>query len=45
MHLSNELYSKFQRIWMYQEIAEEVQNQYEINHRNVAFEGQHFYLF
>lgn len=45
MLLSEELYFKYRRIWMHQEIEEEVHNQYEINYRNVISEGQHFYLF
>ncbi|KAH7722004.1 Zinc finger in N-recognin family protein [Aphelenchoides avenae] len=42
LHLNADLYWKIQRLWLHQEIAEEVLNQYEINHRNIAFEWQHF---
>uniref|UniRef100_A0A1I8B9X3 E3 ubiquitin-protein ligase n=1 Tax=Meloidogyne hapla TaxID=6305 RepID=A0A1I8B9X3_MELHA len=42
MRLNKELYWKIQRQWLHQEIAEEVLNQYELNHRNIAFDWQHF---
>jgi E3 ubiquitin-protein ligase UBR2 len=42
LHLNAELYWKIQRLWIHQEIAEEVLNQYEINHRNFALEWIHF---
>ncbi|KAI1713887.1 ATP-dependent clp protease adaptor protein clpS domain-containing protein [Ditylenchus destructor] len=42
MHLNTELYWKLQRVWMYQEIAEEVVYSYDSNHRNIALEWQHF---
>jgi hypothetical protein len=29
-------------LWLHQQVAEEVVNQYEINYRNLAFEWQHF---
>lgn len=42
MHLNKELYWKIRRQWLHQSVAEEVINQYELNHRNIAFEWQHF---
>jgi len=42
MKLNEEMYWKLQRIWLYQEVVEEVVNQIEINHRNIGFEWQHF---
>lgn len=43
MHLSEHLYSKLNRLWMHQEFAEEIYNQYESsNHRA---DNQNFSLF
>jgi E3 ubiquitin-protein ligase UBR2 len=42
LFLHPEMYQKFKRIWLHQEVAEEVINQYEINHRNINFEWNHF---
>ncbi|VDK61903.1 unnamed protein product [Gongylonema pulchrum] len=42
MHLNHELYAKLENLWLNQAIAEEVVNQYEIDHRNIGFEWQHF---
>uniref|UniRef100_A0A183C9E3 E3 ubiquitin-protein ligase n=1 Tax=Globodera pallida TaxID=36090 RepID=A0A183C9E3_GLOPA len=42
MHLNRELYWKMQRLWLHQEIAEEIINQYELNYRNIAFEWNNF---
>ncbi|VDO47251.1 unnamed protein product, partial [Onchocerca flexuosa] len=42
LHLSHELYAKLEDLWLNQSIAEEVANQYEINHRNIGLEWHHF---
>jgi hypothetical protein len=42
MKLNSELYWKIRRQWIHQEVAEEIINQYELNHRNMVFEWQHF---
>lgn len=42
MFLNEELYWKIQRIWLYQEISEEIINQFDINHRNIAMEWGNF---
>lgn len=42
MFLNKELYSKIQRIWLHQEIAEEIMNQLDIFQRNIAFEWGNF---
>ncbi|MCP9260595.1 E3 ubiquitin-protein ligase ubr-1 [Dirofilaria immitis] len=42
LHLSHELYAKLENIWLNQSIAEEVANQYEIDHRNIGLEWHHF---
>ncbi|KAE9553855.1 hypothetical protein FO519_002943 [Halicephalobus sp. NKZ332] len=42
LHLQPEIYKKFQRLWNYQEVAEEVVNQYDMNHRNMNFDWHHF---
>ncbi|KAL3116459.1 hypothetical protein niasHT_006906 [Heterodera trifolii] len=42
MHLNRELYWRIQRLWLHQEIAEEIINQYELNYRNIAFEWNNF---
>ena len=42
LHLQPEIYRKLQRLWNYQEVAEEVVNQYDMNHRNMNFDWHHF---
>ncbi|VDK79468.1 unnamed protein product [Litomosoides sigmodontis] len=42
LHLSYELYAKLENLWLNQSIAEEVANQYEIDHRNIGLEWHHF---
>uniref|UniRef100_A0A1I7V6M0 E3 ubiquitin-protein ligase n=2 Tax=Loa loa TaxID=7209 RepID=A0A1I7V6M0_LOALO len=42
LHLSHELYAKLENLWLNQSIAEEVANQYEIDHRNIGLEWHHF---
>jgi len=42
LHLQPEIYKKLQRLWNYQEVAEEVVNQYDMNHRNMNFDWHHF---
>ncbi|CAD5207002.1 unnamed protein product [Bursaphelenchus okinawaensis] len=42
LFLSTELYKRLQRLWLHQEVAEEVINQYEINIRNSALDWNHF---
>uniref|UniRef100_A0AC35FZC7 E3 ubiquitin-protein ligase n=1 Tax=Panagrolaimus sp. PS1159 TaxID=55785 RepID=A0AC35FZC7_9BILA len=42
LFLHPEMYKRFQRIWLHQEVAEEIINQYDINHRNINFEWNHF---
>ncbi|KHN74188.1 E3 ubiquitin-protein ligase ubr-1 [Toxocara canis] len=42
LHLNHELYAKLEHLWLHQGICEEVVNQYEIDHRNIGFEWQHF---
>uniref|UniRef100_A0AC34GFJ1 E3 ubiquitin-protein ligase n=1 Tax=Panagrolaimus sp. ES5 TaxID=591445 RepID=A0AC34GFJ1_9BILA len=42
LFLHSEMYKRFKRIWLHQEVAEEIINQYDINHRNINFEWNHF---
>ncbi|KAF8367324.1 ubr-1 [Pristionchus pacificus] len=42
MHLNEEMYSKLRHLWLHQNISEEVVNRYEIDHRNMAYEWNHF---
>ena len=43
MHLNDEHYSRIRRLWLHQEIAEEVINQYEINQRNSLYSWSQFW--
>ncbi|KAI6183003.1 E3 ubiquitin-protein ligase [Aphelenchoides bicaudatus] len=38
LYLNRELYKKYQRLWLHQNVTEEVVNQYEINYRNIGFD-------
>ncbi|VDL66789.1 unnamed protein product [Nippostrongylus brasiliensis] len=42
LHLNEELYHKLRQLWLQQGIAEEVVNQYEIDHRNMQYDWGHF---
>ena len=42
LHLNHELYRRYQRLWLYQGIADEVQNQYEMNTRMAAYDWVNF---
>ncbi|KJH53349.1 hypothetical protein DICVIV_00472 [Dictyocaulus viviparus] len=42
LHLNEELYHKLKQLWLQQGIAEEVVNQYEIDHRNMQYDWGHF---
>uniref|UniRef100_A0A7E4W1J9 E3 ubiquitin-protein ligase n=1 Tax=Panagrellus redivivus TaxID=6233 RepID=A0A7E4W1J9_PANRE len=42
LFLHEDMYRRLQRIWLHQEMAEEIVNQYDINHRNSNYEWHHF---
>lgn len=42
LHLNEDLYHKLRQLWLQQGIAEEVVNQYEIDHRNMQYDWGHF---
>ncbi|GMR54164.1 hypothetical protein PMAYCL1PPCAC_24359 [Pristionchus mayeri] len=42
MHLNEEMYAKLRHLWLHQNISEEVVNRYELDHRNMAYEWNHF---
>ncbi|VDN02419.1 unnamed protein product [Thelazia callipaeda] len=42
LYLNHELFAKLENLWITQSVAEEVINQYELDHRNLGFEWAHF---